>query len=65
MNEMKVSQKSNRERERERERERAEVRVFCSELKWGGNGEERKRNFRSKKSVFFVFLFPGKVERRL
>ena len=41
------------------------MRVFCSELKWGGNGEERKRKFRSKKSVFFVFLFPGKVERRL
>ena len=34
-----------------------EVRVFWSELKWGGNGGERKRNCRSKKSFFF---FPGK-----
>ena len=42
--------------------ERAEIRVFWLELKWGGNGGERKRNFRSKKSFFFSFFFFGKVE---
>ena len=34
--------------------ERAEVRVFWSEWKSGGNGGERKRNFRSRK-VFLCF----------
>ena len=52
-----LGNQTQRERERERERERAEVRVFfCSELEWGGNGGERKRNFRSKN----FFFFPGK-----
>ena len=34
------------------------MRFFWSELKWGGNGGERKRNFRFKKTFF---LFSGKV----
>ena len=60
MNETKVSRKSNREREKER----AEVRVFWSELKLGGNGGEGKRNFRSKKSFFFVFSFSQESEMK-
>ena len=58
MNEMKVSRKSNREREKER----AEVRVFLSELKRGGNGGERKKKFLIQEKFF---LFPGKLEWRL
>ena len=40
---------------------RAEVRVFWSEWKSGGNGGEKKRNFRSRKVLsLFLFFFLGK-----
>ena len=53
---------------KQRERKRKQKWEFFgwSELKWGSNGGERKRNFRSKKSIFFFpgkfFLFSKKVE---